>query len=410
MKLTIGFLLFCVFYAEATTKKNCGTTDGDLEAAPPYGILAQGLEMVLVKLEQMDRKMLELHYSLNEHREEVERIRASHEKTFGDLLWVIHRLDDSVTKDVGRNMSLLQDQSLLILAQQNACTSHEQFREKWFNFTTENNGGQGSVQPQEGTRISLSALYKSLMPDCVTSTVAPPDRESTTSATTSTAPPTTTTTTKPKLPLFTCRNVMSNVSGVYLISVNNDSTPFKVYCEMEKFEGGWIVVQHRFDGSVDFYRNWNEYREGFGQLDSEFWLGLERMHQLTTARKHELVVEMKDFEGNYGYTRYSSFQVASESKQYELTVGSHSGTAGDGWASYHNGTKFSTKDRDNDENYGTHHAVSYEGGWWYGSGGGYSNLNGPYRNDNDGKAIWWNYFKNDIRGLSFTRMMIREMQ
>ncbi|XP_050093214.1 fibrinogen C domain-containing protein 1-like [Anopheles aquasalis] len=203
-----------------------------------------------------------------------------------------------------------------------------------------------------------------------------------------------------------CRNVPTNESGVFLISVNNASSPFQVYCEQKggwrrEFGSGWLVVQHRFDGSVDFYRNWTEYREGFGELDGEFWLGLERIHQLTTARPHELVVEVKDFRGNYGFARYSEFQVGSEMEEYELkTLGSYTGTAGDGLTP-NEGTKFSTKDRD-------HNAVYYDGAWWYGDG--YSNLNGRYKNANGVKSIWWHNFKNGrLTALSFTRMMIREL-
>uniref|UniRef100_A0A182F402 Fibrinogen C-terminal domain-containing protein n=1 Tax=Anopheles albimanus TaxID=7167 RepID=A0A182F402_ANOAL len=96
---------------------------------------------------------------------------------------------------------------------------------------------------------------------------------------------------------------------------------------MEKLGGGWIVVQHRFNGSVDFYRNWDRYRDGFGDLESEFWLGLEKMHQITKSRNYELVVEIKDFSGKYGYARYDGFQIGSESEEYRLkNLGSYSGT------------------------------------------------------------------------------------
>ncbi|XP_050093040.1 fibrinogen-like protein A [Anopheles aquasalis] len=117
---------------------------------------------------------------------------------------------------------------------------------------------------------------------------------------------------------------------------------------MDTFEGGWLVLQFRFDGSLDFFRNWTQYRDGFGQLDKEFWLGLEHIHQLTNARNYELMVEIQDISGNYGYARYDAFQVGNESEQYALkTVGSFSGTAGDGITD-HEGLKFSAKGRDND--------------------------------------------------------------
>lgn len=33
------------------------------------------------------------------------------------------------------------------------------------------------------------------------------------------------------------------------------------------------MIQRRMDGSVNFYRGWNEYKNGFGSIDSEFWIG-----------------------------------------------------------------------------------------------------------------------------------------
>ncbi|KAJ8307520.1 hypothetical protein KUTeg_015604, partial [Tegillarca granosa] len=40
-----------------------------------------------------------------------------------------------------------------------------------------------------------------------------------------------------------------------------------------------------FDGGVDFYRSWNEYRNGFGHIYDEYWLGNEKIHKLTQSKQ-----------------------------------------------------------------------------------------------------------------------------
>ena len=45
----------------------------------------------------------------------------------------------------------------------------------------------------------------------------------------------------------------------------------EAYCDTTNGGGGWLVVQRRQDGSVDFNRNWVEYEDGFGKLTGEFW-------------------------------------------------------------------------------------------------------------------------------------------
>jgi ficolin len=44
---------------------------------------------------------------------------------------------------------------------------------------------------------------------------------------------------------------------------------------------GWTVIQRRVDGRENFSRDWDDYKEGFGNLQDEFWLGNEKIHQLT---------------------------------------------------------------------------------------------------------------------------------
>ena len=104
----------------------------------------------------------------------------------------------------------------------------------------------------------------------------------------------------------------------------------------------WTVFQRRQDGSVDFYRGWNDYKAGFGQLTAEFWLGNDKIHRLTTSRSSSLRVELEDWNGVKVYAKYDKFNIGDEQVQYRLEVGSHSGAAGDS-LTWHNNMAFTTK-------------------------------------------------------------------
>ena len=183
---------------------------------------------------------------------------------------------------------------------------------------------------------------------------------------------------------------------------------------METDGGGWTVFQRRQDGSVDFFRYWTDYENGFGNLTGEFWLGLSKIHRLTKEGSNTLRVDLGDFEGNTAYANYSTFSISDGSTEYILTVGGYSGTAGDGlipnplyshvWN--HNGMKFSTRDNDND-NSGRNCANDFNGAWWFNSCF-QSHLNGGYYTNPTGAGTWrgiiWYVWKGESYSLKFSEM------
>ncbi|XP_017855168.1 fibrinogen-like protein 1 [Drosophila busckii] len=134
-------------------------------------------------------------------------------------------------------------------------------------------------------------------------------------------------------------------------------TLFPVYCD-----NGWIVVQRRINGSENFHRNWRAYKEGFGNVRGEFFIGLEKLHHLTTMRTHELRIILEDFWGNVRHAQYSEFLIGDENESYELKqLGEYSGNADDALRS-HKHAKFSTPDHTDQLR---HCAQIYKAGWWF---------------------------------------------
>ena len=162
------------------------------------------------------------------------------------------------------------------------------------------------------------------------------------------------------------------------------------------------------DGSENFNRGWADYVGGFGQLRGEHWLGLEKIHCLSTrSPRSELRVDLADFEGNYKYAQYSFFSVRNSRENYTLNIAGYTGTAGDSLGN-HNGIQFTTKDKDNDQRSSENCAVSFKGGWWYKVEFCYSShLNGLYRS---GLPRWhgiiWNGFHFGFP-LKYTQMKLR---
>ena len=114
------------------------------------------------------------------------------------------------------------------------------------------------------------------------------------------------------------------ISGVYTIDPDGSGS-FDVFCDQTTAGGGWTVFQKRLDGSVNFYRVWNDYKLGFGNLNGEFWLGLDKINRLTRSARNRLHVDLEDTKGKTAYAEYDHFVVTSERTKYQLSLGTYSG-------------------------------------------------------------------------------------
>ena len=112
--------------------------------------------------------------------------------------------------------------------------------------------------------------------------------------------------------------------GVYTINPDSKGS-FSVYCDMTTDGGGWTIIQKRKDGSVDFNLMWIDYKNGFGNLNGEFWLGLEKIHRLTSTDANTLKIAMKSFSGEKKQASYSLFSVGDEASGFMLTAKNYIG-------------------------------------------------------------------------------------
>ena len=170
-----------------------------------------------------------------------------------------------------------------------------------------------------------------------------------------------------------------------------------------------MVFQRRMDGTEDFYRGWDDYVKGFGDLNGDFWLGLNKIHRLTNGSGVSAVlrVDLEDFEEDKRYAKYSTFQVLDSSRKYQLSISGYSGDAGDSLG-IHDGMNFTTKDQDNDMVEGSC-ALSYKGGWWY-NACHHSNLNGLYlsgAHTSYADGVEWYDFRQHYYSLKISEMKLR---
>jgi len=125
-----------------------------------------------------------------------------------------------------------------------------------------------------------------------------------------------------------------------------------------------LLIQQRYHIS-GFERSWNEYKRGFGDTNSNYWIGNDMLSWLTTNDNYTLRFDLQARStGKWFYAEYSTFVVLPEAQNYKLQVAGFSGNAGGDALGYSNDMMFSTYDRDNDHDSGSC-AKRWGGGFWY---------------------------------------------
>ncbi|XP_042217870.1 techylectin-5A-like [Homarus americanus] len=196
----------------------------------------------------------------------------------------------------------------------------------------------------------------------------------------------------------------ANTSGVYEIYPFTCacSSPVQVWCDMETDGGGWTVFlsRQRQSPQENFNRSWVDYKNGFGNVSGEHWLGNEILHKLTASRDYSLRLDMDYQSGALHYLTYASFSVANEASRYRVTrTGSSSGTVSS-HCFYSGSSSFTTYDRDYDSYSGNCASVK-GGGWWY-YNCRYNNPTSPYN-----QGLNYTCYYNSVVRVSKLQLKIR---
>ncbi|PIK41206.1 putative fibrinogen C domain-containing protein 1 [Apostichopus japonicus] len=117
--------------------------------------------------------------------------------------------------------------------------------------------------------------------------------------------------------------------GVYTIYPDDWPSGIQVYCEMESNGGGWTVFQRRSSASVDFYRGWSDYKNGFGNKNHDHWLGNKYIHSLTNQKTYQLRIDLRDSASSSYYSVHPDFSINNEADKYRLSIGSSYGNTGE---------------------------------------------------------------------------------
>lgn len=165
-------------------------------------------------------------------------------------------------------------------------------------------------------------------------------------------------------------------NGVYPINPDGQGM-IHVYCDQTSEDGGWIFLQHRSSPfNMSFFRDWNSYKNGFGVLDGEHWLGNDAIHRITTTPR-KLAIQLESSDGDSVQIYYLNFTVSHEDENYRMDYSAFTSQYNETGNAFdqNKGASFSTRDRDNDGNNLQNCASIKKSAWWFISACGHSDLN-----------------------------------
>uniref|UniRef100_A0A8C8ZJD4 Angiopoietin-related protein 3 n=1 Tax=Prolemur simus TaxID=1328070 RepID=A0A8C8ZJD4_PROSS len=204
----------------------------------------------------------------------------------------------------------------------------------------------------------------------------------------------------------TIYNRGEHTSGMYAIRPSNAQV-FNVYCDV-KSGSPWTLIQQRTDGSQNFNETWENYKYGFGRLDGEFWLGLEKIYSIVKHSKYILRFELEDWKDNKHYIEYS-FHLGDHETNYTLHLVEITGNIPNALPE-HKDLVFSTWDHKAKGHFNCPESSS--GGWWWHDVCGENNLNGKYNKPRTKskperrRGICWKSQNGKLYSIKSTKMLI----
>ncbi|XP_050406981.1 uncharacterized protein LOC126822225 [Patella vulgata] len=154
-----------------------------------------------------------------------------------------------------------------------------------------------------------------------------------------------------------------NGNKVILIQPVASLPAFLVKCEQNSINKT-VILRNKQEDSSFLNRDLQDFKRGFGNVNADHMQSLDNIHILTSSYPYDLSIALT----STTYMLYKNVQVANSTFNYKITFDSvQTFLIPNDQLERINGTMFSTRDADNDENDDINCAVRNQKGFWYNS-------------------------------------------